>query len=492
MAGKCCAALHMTIPLVVDHDRRPGRARVQRDAGPAVPDRPGREGGLQGRPRAVRVQARRIGAANRHDARRGEADDGRGRPVPGPVERGRLGQAARPRRRAQASPARLGPRYRRHPAAHDCRPSSNWKTCTGPRTRSTRSCGRWSAGSSPTPTGASTPRRSAVADLKRAGGTAEEVAALRGDRSPLSAGNSAGPRRRPRADAGRVQGVRRPDGRACGRTSAIRSSSPSSSSSPSATSRTGCCSRSTSPPEVGRAAAAERRPVQAAVGRRRGRRPGRRCPAPSDGTAGTRSPTRDWRAIDFPSIQKFMESQRGREPRVSVPTAEDVLKHLPPGCQAVADQVEPRLPRPLAGRWPSRGRTACGRSPRSPSRTGCSRSRSSGSSPASCSASTEWATPKCCSRSRASMTRRFRSGPGSWPRATGRRFPPAERAAFAYARKMSKEPWSVTRRGCRQLKRHFGPERALDVIWWACRCHYMTRVADAFQFPARAQNVFQH
>jgi len=39
----------------------------------------------------------------------------------------------------------------------------------------------------------------------------------------------------------------------------------------------------------------------------------------------------EWRAIDFPSIQKFMESQRGREPRVSVPRAEDVLKNLPPG-----------------------------------------------------------------------------------------------------------------------------------------------------------------
>jgi hypothetical protein len=41
----------------------------------------------------------------------------------------------------------------------------------------------------------------------------------------------------------------------------------------------------------------------------------------------------DWRSIDFPSIQKLMESQRGREPRVSVPSADDVLKHLPPGAK---------------------------------------------------------------------------------------------------------------------------------------------------------------
>jgi alkylhydroperoxidase family enzyme len=69
-------------------------------------------------------------------------------------------------------------------------------------------------------------------------------------------------------------------------------------------------------------------------------------------------------------------------------------------------------------------------------------------------------------------------------------FPPAQRKAFAYARKMSREPWSVTDEDVAQLKRDFGPERALDVIWWACRCHYMTRVADAFQLPLERENVF--
>jgi alkylhydroperoxidase family enzyme len=70
-------------------------------------------------------------------------------------------------------------------------------------------------------------------------------------------------------------------------------------------------------------------------------------------------------------------------------------------------------------------------------------------------------------------------------------FSPAERAAFAYARKMSKEPWAITADDVGELKKHFGAERALDVIWWACRCHYMTRVADAFQLPLERENVFQ-
>lgn len=70
-------------------------------------------------------------------------------------------------------------------------------------------------------------------------------------------------------------------------------------------------------------------------------------------------------------------------------------------------------------------------------------------------------------------------------------FPPGERAAFAFARKQAREPASVTDEDVQELVRHFGPERTLDVIWWACRCHYMTRVADAFQIPLERDNVFE-
>jgi hypothetical protein len=38
---------------------------------------------------------------------------------------------------------------------------------------------------------------------------------------------------------------------------------------------------------------------------------------------------------------------------------------------------------------------------------------------------------------------------------------------------------------------HFGLHRAMDVLWWSCRCHYMTRVADAFQLPLERDNVFE-
>ena len=70
-------------------------------------------------------------------------------------------------------------------------------------------------------------------------------------------------------------------------------------------------------------------------------------------------------------------------------------------------------------------------------------------------------------------------------------FPPAERAAYAFARKQSLAPASVTDADVAELRAYFGPDRTLDVIWWACRCHYMTRVADAFQLRLERENVFE-
>lgn len=69
-------------------------------------------------------------------------------------------------------------------------------------------------------------------------------------------------------------------------------------------------------------------------------------------------------------------------------------------------------------------------------------------------------------------------------------FRPAERAAFAFARKQAHRPDAVSTRDFRQLVEQFGDERAVDVVWWICQCHYMTRIADAFQLPLERENVF--
>ena len=74
---------------------------------------------------------------------------------------------------------------------------------------------------------------------------------------------------------------------------------------------------------------------------------------------------------------------------------------------------------------------------------------------------------------------------GDWSK-----FTPAERAAFAFARKQAKTPWKIDADDMQTLVRHFGKARALDVLWWSCRCHYMTRVADAFGLPLEKDNIF--
>lgn len=68
-------------------------------------------------------------------------------------------------------------------------------------------------------------------------------------------------------------------------------------------------------------------------------------------------------------------------------------------------------------------------------------------------------------------------------------FTPREQVAFAFARKLAHTP-AVTAADFRRLSDQLGPERAVDLVWWVCRCHYMTCVADALQLPLEATNVF--
>src|SRR5262249_15003898 len=69
-------------------------------------------------------------------------------------------------------------------------------------------------------------------------------------------------------------------------------------------------------------------------------------------------------------------------------------------------------------------------------------------------------------------------------------FPPAERLALQFAHKLSREPSAVTGKDVDGLVETFGRHRAIDVIWRIAWSNYMTRVADAFQFPLERENVF--
>lgn len=69
-------------------------------------------------------------------------------------------------------------------------------------------------------------------------------------------------------------------------------------------------------------------------------------------------------------------------------------------------------------------------------------------------------------------------------------FSAAEQAAFAFARKQAGNPASITAADLRALEKQHGKNGAWQVVWWSSRCHYMTRVADAFQLPLENENVF--
>jgi hypothetical protein len=70
-------------------------------------------------------------------------------------------------------------------------------------------------------------------------------------------------------------------------------------------------------------------------------------------------------------------------------------------------------------------------------------------------------------------------------------FPPSERVAFGFARKLTGEPWAVTDDDRSELVATFGRHRAIDLIWKVAWANYMTRLADALQLPLETTNVFE-
>jgi hypothetical protein len=69
-------------------------------------------------------------------------------------------------------------------------------------------------------------------------------------------------------------------------------------------------------------------------------------------------------------------------------------------------------------------------------------------------------------------------------------FTPAERLGFGFAYKLSREPAEVTDADVAAVVAAFGPDRAIDLIWYVGWVNYMTRIADAFQLPLERENVF--
>jgi alkylhydroperoxidase family enzyme len=329
IAGKCCASLHMTIPLVVDHvDDRVGHAYSGMPDRLYLIDRDGKVAYKGGRgpfgfkPGELEQQIAMLLAETKtsttvagrfpeltSEAACGklpEAEAGANTPLPGWV---RIAVATLPR--TTATLLELEDLHRtKSPLDPKLRAMVRWVVADANRCKYAQEV--------------------AIADLKRVGGTAADVEALRGDRSPFP------------VETRRALDVARELTRAAYKVSDDQMAALRTNLGDSklvayvqliafGNFQDRLLLTLNVPPEPGGpippTGVRFKRPW---VGGEAPERP----PVPTnfDGLP-DRVVDSDWRTIDFPSIKKLMESQRGRDARVSIPTPEEVKKYLPPGAK---------------------------------------------------------------------------------------------------------------------------------------------------------------
>lgn len=69
-------------------------------------------------------------------------------------------------------------------------------------------------------------------------------------------------------------------------------------------------------------------------------------------------------------------------------------------------------------------------------------------------------------------------------------FPESEQLAFAFARKLTMSPGTISQQDLSQLDHFFGSKKSLSILLHASRHHYMTRISNGFQLTLERENVF--
>ena len=200
----------------------------------------------------------------------------------------------------------------------------------------------------------------------------------------------------------------------------------------------------------------------------------------------------EWSRLSYDDLQKRLECQRDRKPRLPVPVWDDVKKNLPEAMAARPTRIVWNLvcsgyvPE-LAVPWSISTRTMWAET--NPDRIFeeslfwiQTRSIECNYCMGHCEMLLEVA--GLDKNAVAERTRKLASSDWSV-------FPADEQRAYAYARKLSKTPWSLTAADYQTLEADFGPDKAMATFWWLCRGLYMTRVSDGFQLPLERDNVFQ-
>ena len=200
---------------------------------------------------------------------------------------------------------------------------------------------------------------------------------------------------------------------------------------------------------------------------------------------------RDWAAISFDELQSRLEKQRERKPRLPIPAWDDVKGKLPPAMATRPTRIvwslmtygyaaELQIPWSIATRtmwaelpgdrvfeeslfWIQTRTIECNY----------------------CMGHCEMLLEVAGLDKKAVAERTRQLASNDWSA-----FPAEEQRAYAYARKLSKAPWTLTAVDYRTLEEDLGPAKAMSTFWWLCRGLYMTRISDGFQLPLERQNVF--
>ena len=201
----------------------------------------------------------------------------------------------------------------------------------------------------------------------------------------------------------------------------------------------------------------------------------------------------EWSSLSYDTLQSRLEAQRARTPRLPIPSWDEVKKNLPPELADKPFKIVwtlfcmgyvPELAMP----WNQATRTMWVEA--RPDRVREEslfwiQTRSIGCNYCMGHCEMLFEVAGLDKEAIAERTRKLASDDWS-------AFPPREQRAFAYARKLSKSPWTLTPSDYQTLSDDFGPREAMGTFFWLCRGLYMTRVSDGFQLPLERENVFSN
>lgn len=201
----------------------------------------------------------------------------------------------------------------------------------------------------------------------------------------------------------------------------------------------------------------------------------------------------EWGAVSYSVLQSRLEQQRDRQPRLPIPSWDEVKAKIPPAMakrptRIVWNLVCSGYVPELAVPWNIATRTMWAET--KPDRVFEEslfwiQTRSIGCN--YCMGHCEMLLEVAGLNSEQVADRTRRLGSADWSS-----FSPVEQRCYAYARKLSRTPGELTPEEYKTLVTDLGPDQAMATFWWLCRGLYMTRVSDGFQLPLERENVFSH